>query len=76
MSTIKISDLCPTGSELFSDSESYMSELGDSELNIINGGAFTTPACAAAVLWALRSSRACARTVIAASRVVAHTLNV
>jgi hypothetical protein len=38
MATIKISDLLPTGSELFSDSESYISELGDSELDIINGG--------------------------------------
>jgi hypothetical protein len=38
MASIKISDLKPAGSELFSDSESYMSELGDSELGIINGG--------------------------------------
>jgi len=38
MPTIKISDLHPTGSELFHDSESYMNELGDGELDIINGG--------------------------------------
>lgn len=38
MATINISDLRPTGSELSSDSESYMSELGDSERDIINGG--------------------------------------
>ncbi|MEA5598440.1 hypothetical protein [Rivularia sp. UHCC 0363] len=38
MSTIKISDLHSTGAELFSDSESYMNELGDNELNDINGG--------------------------------------
>ncbi len=38
MSTINISDLRSTGADLFSDSESYMSELGDSELDIINGG--------------------------------------
>jgi len=38
MSNISISDLPSTGSDLFSDSESYMSELDDSELNIINGG--------------------------------------
>lgn len=38
MSTIKISDLRPTGSELFSDSEGYMSDLGDNELGAINGG--------------------------------------
>ncbi len=38
MPNIKISDLHSTGSELFSDSESYMNELGDSEFNTINGG--------------------------------------
>jgi hypothetical protein len=47
MSTIKISNLHPDGSDLFSDSESYMNELGDSQLDII-GGAFTTPVCAVA----------------------------
>ena len=45
MSTIKISDLHPTGSELFFDSESYMNELGTDELVDINGG-LTTPVCA------------------------------
>ncbi len=38
MATINISDLRPIGSKLFSDSESYMNELGDSEFNTINGG--------------------------------------
>lgn len=37
MSTIKINDLRPTGAELFSDSETYMNELGDSELDIYGG---------------------------------------
>jgi len=40
MATINISDLKPTSSALFSDSESYISELGDSKLDIINGGFF------------------------------------
>ena len=38
MATINISDLKPTGSELFSDSEGYMNELGDDELEDIYGG--------------------------------------
>jgi hypothetical protein len=38
MSTIKVSDLHSAGSNLFSDSESYMHELRDSDLNNINGG--------------------------------------
>lgn len=42
MSTINIYDLRPTGTEFFSDSESYMSELGDNEFEMINGGATPT----------------------------------
>lgn len=42
MPTIKIDDLRPTGAELFSDSESYMNELGDGELDVY-GGRRTTP---------------------------------
>lgn len=38
MSNIKISDLSPAGSEFFLGSESYMNEIGDSELDTINGG--------------------------------------
>ncbi len=38
MATINISDLRPTGSDLFSDSEGYMNELGDSEVHTIYGG--------------------------------------
>jgi bacteriocin-like protein len=49
MATINISDLRPTGSDLFSDSESYMSELGDNELASVNGGILTSPVCAAVV---------------------------
>jgi hypothetical protein len=45
MASITISDLHASGSELFSDSESYMNELGDGELQIINGG-ISTPLCA------------------------------
>ena len=44
MATIKISNLHPTGTELFSDSESYMNELDDGELVNVNGG-FSTPIC-------------------------------
>ena len=49
MATINISDLRPTGSDLFSDSESYMSELGDNELGSVKGGILTSPVCAAVV---------------------------
>ncbi|MEH1944193.1 MAG: hypothetical protein V7L01_28810 [Nostoc sp.] len=38
MATINISDLRPTGSELFSDSEGYMDDLVDSEIGAIQGG--------------------------------------
>lgn len=56
MSTIKINDLRPTGAELFSDSESYMNELGDSELDIYGGR--TTPVCRAISRSAVQASRA------------------
>lgn len=38
MSTINISDLSPTGSDLFSDSETYMNELTNDELSLVSGG--------------------------------------
>lgn len=45
MANITISDLHPTGSALFSDAESFMSDLVDSELNLISGGCFSLFAC-------------------------------
>jgi hypothetical protein len=39
MANITISDLRPAGADLFSDSESYLNELSDSELNTTKGGA-------------------------------------
>jgi len=48
MSTINISDLRPTGSELFSDSESYMGELSEHELSVQGGGSPLTLIGAAA----------------------------
>jgi hypothetical protein len=38
MSSIKIHNLSPSGSELFSDSESYLNELTDNEMGGIEGG--------------------------------------
>ncbi|MDF5706647.1 MAG: hypothetical protein PUP90_02925 [Nostoc sp. S4] len=45
MATIKISDLHPVGSEFFIDSESFLNELTEDELNITKGG--STPFCIA-----------------------------
>lgn len=53
MPTIKISDLQPTGSELFADSESYMNELGDSEFEMINGGGTPTIIVSVSVRWTI-----------------------
>lgn len=47
MSNINISNLSPSGSELFHDSESYMTYLTDNEFESVHGGAtmvFTAPA--------------------------------
>ena len=38
MSTINIYDLHPAGSDLFSDSESYMNEMSEGELTNVLGG--------------------------------------
>jgi len=38
MATIKIADLNAVGSEFFTDSESYLNELTDDELNMTQGG--------------------------------------
>ena len=43
MATIKIVDLSPVGSEFFADSESYLNELTDDELNMTQGG--SSPVC-------------------------------
>lgn len=38
MANITISDLRPAGSELFDDSENYLNDLTDDELNMTQGG--------------------------------------
>lgn len=58
MSTIEISDLRPAGSDLFFDSEGYMSELGDNELVSVNGG--SSYICFQVGYAAVRSSQQCA----------------
>jgi hypothetical protein len=56
MPTIKIDDLQPRGAELFSDSESYMNELGDGELDVYGGR--TTPVCRSIVQSVVKASKA------------------
>jgi hypothetical protein len=41
MANINISDLTPTGSHFFLNSENYLNELSDSELNSTYGGIFS-----------------------------------
>jgi hypothetical protein len=38
MATLKISELNPAGAELFQDSENFLEELSDRELNLVAGG--------------------------------------
>ncbi|MBD2002729.1 MULTISPECIES: hypothetical protein [Cyanophyceae] len=50
MATIKITNLYSTGSELFQDSESYLNDLTNEEMNLTGGLIFTptprsTPFC-------------------------------
>jgi hypothetical protein len=55
MSTIAINDLNLAGLSLFEDKETYLSDVNDNELNIVNGG-FTTPVC----IFTVASSIECA----------------
>jgi hypothetical protein len=41
MATIKINNLNTAGSDLFSDSESYLTELTEEETNLTQGGLLT-----------------------------------
>ncbi|MBE9107069.1 hypothetical protein IQ229_19720 [Nostoc cf. edaphicum LEGE 07299] len=49
MASITISELRPTGYELFSDSETFMTDLVDSELDIM-GGLAAASGCGSALL--------------------------
>lgn len=51
MATISISDLSPTGLDLFSDFENYLDELSGDDLTKITGG--STPFCASIVATAI-----------------------
>lgn len=42
MATININTLNPAGSDLFADTESYLKELSESELNV-QGGLYISP---------------------------------
>lgn len=48
MATIAISDLRPTGSDLFLDPESFLNDLTDGELNSTHGG--SSPVCIIAIV--------------------------
>ena len=43
MTNILITNLNPSGSDLFSDTESYMNDFTDSDLDRVNGGIYTSP---------------------------------
>jgi hypothetical protein len=68
MATINISDLRPTGSDLFSDSESYMSELGDNELASVNVGSSPT------YLMLILSSVRCVQGAVDASKAIYNSI--
>jgi hypothetical protein len=68
MPTIKIDDLRPTGAELFSDSESYMNELGDGELELNYGGATPTIVVSISARVAAKSSMRCLNVSIKATK--------
>lgn len=69
MATIVISELRPTGSELFLDSETFMTDLTDNDLNEISGG--FTPALLGFIA---ASSAGCGAVASAVVSGVAYTI--
>ena len=51
MASIKISDLRPSGLDLFVDSESFLNDLSDSDLANTNGGATPTTVLLIGAAW-------------------------
>ncbi|WP_019501940.1 hypothetical protein [Pseudanabaena sp. PCC 6802] len=43
MANLAISNLCSNGSDLFSGSENFMSEISESDLAMVFGGKYTPP---------------------------------
>ncbi|MEH2081621.1 MAG: hypothetical protein V7K89_16945 [Nostoc sp.] len=41
MANIKVNDIVPAGFELFADSESFLNDLNENDVNYIKGGGFT-----------------------------------
>ncbi|RCJ19626.1 hypothetical protein A6770_05650 [Nostoc minutum NIES-26] len=75
MANINISDLRPTGLELFSDSEGYMDELSYSEYNSIYGGLTPALVWSAVTVAARISSARCAIKASAVSVGVASAVS-
>lgn len=74
MANIAILDLKPAGLELFSDSENYMVNLSDDELEI-SGGIVWTYYIYQGAAAAARSSQACVTVAGAAVRAVADAVD-
>jgi hypothetical protein len=56
MACISISDLQPVGLELFDDSESYLTEIGGTELSVHGGLTPSSPFCASLAVTAVAAS--------------------
>ena len=53
MASIKINNLQPAGSDLFNDSESYLNELKDQELDVVNGGLVSIIPVTITITWTI-----------------------
>jgi hypothetical protein len=72
MASIVVSDLRPAGSALFLDSETYMNDIVDDELNGVNGG-ISFPSSIYPIVVATRASSGyCVRGVSALTGVSAY----
>jgi|GEM_PF-2531677 lactobin A/cerein 7B family class IIb bacteriocin len=68
MATIAINELRPAGYDFFSDSESFLGDLSEQELNNVNGG--TSPVFSAIIETAAYSSWQCGAAISGAVTIV------
>lgn len=54
MASIKINNLQPAGTDLFHDSESYLNELNNQELDVISGGSTITWTIVPIIVWTIQ----------------------
>ena len=76
MAQLKLSELSPVGSELFQDSETFLEELSDGELDFVAGGADSVESVATLASNSVGSINTVSVVGISATNVSVHISNI